>query len=178
VFVRISAAGTRSSLWVVGVSGSGARRLTRGRLDIEPSWSRDGRIVFVRIDPRTYQSGIWVTDAHGRAPRRILRGRPGLSDPVWSPDGRTLAVEDGRALYTVRADGSRFRLVARLTSDAQGTVADPQPAWSPDGRYLAFAALRPGTTGRSDVLVVPAAGGTPRRVTRSPGLDSDPAWGP
>jgi TolB protein len=178
VFVRAAPTGKRSSLWTVGAAGEGLRRLTRGGVDLEPSWSSDGRIAFVRINPATYQSGIWLTDARGSTPRRILARRRGLTDPEWSPDGRRLVVEDGRSIYTLRADGSAFHLVARLPSDSAGAISDPQPAWSPDSRWLAFAALRPASTGRSDILVVAAAGGRSRRITRSPGLDTDPAWRP
>src|SRR4051812_47292952 len=121
VFVRSSRSGSGSSLWIVGAAGEGLRRLTRGAVDLEPSWSRDRRIAFVRINPATYQSGIWVTDARGSTPKRILVGHRGLSAPVWSPDGRRLAVEDGRAIYTARADGSAFHLVVRLPSGPAGT---------------------------------------------------------
>jgi TolB protein len=106
----------------------------------------------------------------------MLAGRRGLTDPQWSPDGRRLALEDGRAIYVLRADGSAFHLLVRLPSGPRGTIADPQPAWSPDSRRLVFVGLRSGSAGRSDLLVVAVEGGRSRRITRSPGLDTDPAW--
>jgi Tol biopolymer transport system component len=176
VFVRSAGTGHGSSLWTVGAAGEGLHRLTRGAVDLEPSWSSGGRIAFVRIDPATYQSGVWVTDARGSTPRRMLAGRRGLTDPQWSPDGRRLAVGDGRAIYVARADGSAFHLLVRLPSGPGGTIADPQPAWSPDSRRLVFVGLRSGSAGRSDLLVVAVEGGRSRRIMRSPGLDTDPAW--
>jgi TolB protein len=178
VFVRSAANGRSSSLWTVDIATRRTRRLTRGSLDGEPSWSRSGRIAFVRIDPATYQSGIWTIDPRSpRLLRRIPVARRGLTEPVWSPDGHTLSVEDGRALYTVRADGSHLRLVVRLPTDAQGAIEDPHPSFAPDGRRLVFCAWRRAAN-RSDLFVVAVGGGAGARVTSSPGLDTQPAWGP
>lgn len=178
-FVRSAANGRTSSLWAVDVATGRKHRLTSGSLDGEPSWSRGGLIAFVRIDPATYQSGIWTLDPRqaARRPQRILAARRGLSAPVWSPDGRMLAVEDGRALYTVHPDGTGFHLVARLPTDAKGAIEDPHPSFAPDGRRLVISGWR-NAVQRSDLLVVGAGGGTATRVTRSPGLDTQPAWGP
>ncbi|HEY6963372.1 MAG TPA: hypothetical protein VI408_15920 [Gaiellaceae bacterium] len=175
-FVRAAPDGRTSSLWVVNAATAKARRLTRGALDGEPSWSRSGRLAFARIDPATYQSAIFTLDPGRSPPRRILGRRRGLSDPVWSPDGRELAVEDGRAIYTVRPDGTRFRLVTRLPTDARGTIEEPHPSFSPDGRSIVFCAWSRHPD-RSDLFVVPASGGRAVPVTSSPGLDTQPAWG-
>jgi dipeptidyl aminopeptidase/acylaminoacyl peptidase len=47
------------------------------------------------------------------------------------------------------------------------------PRWSPDSRQIAFDS-RP--DGNSDVFVVPAAGGSVRQITKTPGEDARPAW--
>jgi TolB protein len=176
VFVRASRDGRTSSLWIADTATQRVRRLTRGALDGEPSWSASRGIAFVRIDPATYQSSIRAVDADGTHLRRLLGRRRGLSDPVWSADGAALAVEDGRAIYTAGSDGSRFRLLVRLPSDARGAIEEPHPAFSPDGRRIVFCAWRPGTTGRSDLRVVDVATGREASASRSPGLDTDPAW--
>lgn len=178
VFVRAARNGRSSSLWIADVATGRLHRLTRGALDGEPSWSSSHGIAFVRIDPSTYQSSIRAIDADGTRSRRLLGRRRGLSDPVWSPDGSTLAVEDGHAIYTARPDGSRLRLLVRLPSDARGALEDPQPAFSWDGRRIAFCSWRPRTTGRSDIQIVDVVTGAVEQATRSPGLDTDPAWGP
>jgi len=54
------------------------------------------------------------------------------------------------------------------------------PAWSPDGRLIAYVAKDQGDTDRSlnyDVFVVAPEGGAARRISTSPGADSDPDWG-
>lgn len=178
VFVRTAPKGSGSALWIIGSDGHRQRRLTFGSTDLEPSWAPNGRsIVFLRIDPKTYQSGIWLIRPDGSGPRRILANHQGVAEPVWSPDGRRLLVEDGHAIYIVRPNGSGRRKIVNLSADAKGALEDPQPAWSPDGRWIVFCQLRAGALGISDIWLVGTDGKGLRRVTRSPELDTDPSWG-
>ena len=58
-------------------------------------------------------------------------------------------------------------------------IADPQV--SPDGRSVAYQATQVDTaawTRNTDIWVIPAAGGTPRRVTDDPKSDMRPRWSP
>jgi dipeptidyl aminopeptidase/acylaminoacyl peptidase len=58
-------------------------------------------------------------------------------------------------------------------------IADPQ--LSPDGRSVAYQATQVDTaawTRNTDIWVIPAAGGAPRRVTDDPKSDSRPRWSP
>jgi dipeptidyl aminopeptidase/acylaminoacyl peptidase len=58
-------------------------------------------------------------------------------------------------------------------------VTDPQP--SPDGKWIAFVITvmdKEANRGNSDIWIVPAAGGEPRRLTASPAADSNPRWAP
>jgi len=176
-FVSSSSTSRRSSLWIIGADGRRPRRLTYGNVDLQPSWAPDGRtIAFLRIATRTRRAGIWVVRPSGSGLRRILAGSTNLTEPVWSPDGARVLVHDGRTLYSVRPDGSGRRSLARLSTDSRGALEDPQPAWSPDGRFVVFCQPRSGTVGRSDLWIVAADGVGLRRLTRSPGLDTDPSW--
>jgi TolB protein len=177
-FVRQAVNSNRSSLWTVALSNRALRQVTGGYLDIEPSWAPSGRaIAFLRIDPRTYQSGIWLVRPDGSGLRRILSDFTGASDPVWSPDGSRLLVQNGPALYSVRPDGAGREKIVSLTEDASGALEDPRPAWSPDGRWIVFCQLRAGSHGSSDIWIVRADGHGLRRLTASPDLDTDPSWG-
>ncbi len=58
-------------------------------------------------------------------------------------------------------------------------IADPQV--SPDGKSVAYQATQVDTTTwarNTDIWVVPAAGGAPRRITDDPKSDSRPRWSP
>ena len=89
--------------------------------------------------------------------------------PSFSPDGAQIAYCSDR--------GSGFEIFVKqlaaggreiqITSDGLDNL---QPAWSPDGREIAFA-----SRSRSGIWVMPALGGTPRRLT---GFGSRPAWSP
>jgi len=58
-------------------------------------------------------------------------------------------------------------------------VTDPQP--SPDGRWIAFVVTvmdKEANRGNSDIWIVPAAGGEPRRLTSGQTADMNPRWSP
>ena len=82
-------------------------------------------------------------------------------------ESRSVPAPQRWGIYVVRRDGSRFRRVA-TTPWIQ--VLDITPAWSPNGRYISLADNR-------GILVVPATGGTIRRVTRL-GSYSETSWAP
>jgi Tol biopolymer transport system component len=65
--------------------------------------------------------------------------------------------------------------VNQLTTDG-GT----QPAFSPDGKKIAYVKAKPQKTEirKSDVWVMPAAGGTPVQVSDLPGRATGPIWSP
>lgn len=178
VYSLSAATGNRFSLWIVRAGGGGSRRLTSGAIDLEPSWSPDGRLIaFVRVDQASYKSGVWLVRPDGGGLRLLPVGVKNATEPVWSPDGARLLVEDGHAIYSVRSDGGGGRRIVLLSADAQGAVEDPQPAWSPDGRWIVFCQFRSGVVGRSDLWIVRPDGTGLRQLTRSPELDRDPSWG-
>jgi TolB protein len=91
--------------------------------------------------PLLVSSAIETVRPSGRG-RRVLypwtiEGVADESAPVWSPNGRLLALQLalGR-LATIRGDGTELRRLRQLTD------WDSEPAWSPDGRRLAFAGDR------------------------------------
>src|SRR5215472_7834909 len=60
----------------------------------------------------------------------------------------------------------------RLTNGVGNEYA---PSFSPDGRWIAFTGEYDGNT---DVYIIPATGGVPRRLTYHPGNDSVAGWTP
>jgi Tol biopolymer transport system component len=139
--------------------------------DSSPSWSPDGeQLVFTPVSGYDGGDGSQETDrlaienADGSSPR-VLGGAEGIG-AQWSSRGVIAfeAVGKAPAIYTIRPNGSRMRLLLR-----RGT----QPEWSPDGRRLAF--VRNGDSYLHEWIYVARANGKGvRRVAR--GLY--PAWSP
>jgi Tol biopolymer transport system component len=94
-------------------------------------------------------------------------------DPVWSPDGTTIAFRSHRdgneEVYLMNADGSEQRNL----SQAPGT--DYSPAWSPDGKWIAFNSDR---SGSGSIWVIRPDGADLRQVTNIPGISEYPTWSP
>ncbi|MFE3032684.1 amidohydrolase family protein [Streptomyces canus] len=165
VFPALSPDGTRlacldmsGNLVVRDLPDGGERTLAAplgaGGLPGRPSWSPDGRYVALcdrnRLNQR-FREGynlIRVVDTTtGTAALHALAAHTSLSDrydsgPVWSPDGRWMAViaESALWLLPVRADGTPEGQPRRLTTEP----AD-HPSWSADARtllHLSAGALR------------------------------------
>ena len=98
-----------------------------------PAWSPDGSRVAYLGDwvSSKDETTIYSAAADGTDERPLIASN-GLDfarfPPVWSPDGRHLAVLSWslEEVYTVRSDGSDLTLIV--------TEALSAPAWSPDGR--------------------------------------------
>lgn len=106
-----------------------------------PQISPDGKqVAYVRVsgDIMTdrWRRSIWIVDENGAGHRPIAQGKGSYTQPVWSPDGRSLAFianEDGVAeLRLFQFEVQRAMTLARLPSGARNL------SWSPDGRSLAF----------------------------------------
>jgi dipeptidyl aminopeptidase/acylaminoacyl peptidase len=143
-----------SALWIMDADGSRNRLLTTGSGAI---WSPDGtRILFTR-DGEPSGSQIWVRwmDAEG-ATTQVTRLEQSPSNITWAPDGKSIAFtmlvpkrETWPIRMPARPEGAKWveapRIVESLTyrADRQGFIDQ----------------------GLDQIYVVPAEGGTERRVT-------------
>lgn len=130
-------------------------------------WSPDGAMLIFEAT----SGGIWtVAPTQDAVPTRLLDTG---HEPVWSPDGRSVAYFDGTDnltdIYVMSADGSRPR---RLTDNP---AADYQPQWSPDGSQLAFVSER---DSNSNLYLVGADGAGLRRLTSDPAPEENLSWAP
>jgi Tol biopolymer transport system component len=114
---------TPDEMYVVDADGSNLRSLLAGSPASGPnypSWSPRGTLILFESTPRSaggYTAEVWVVKPDGSGRRRLYRSQccDGLwSPPIWSPDGRAIAV--GMSVYT--ANGITRKGI--LVMDAQG----------------------------------------------------------
>ena len=170
--------GRTASIYIKQVGEEHALRLTSvpGAIDFGPDWSPDGAyIVFGRFPaptaaPDTVEAGIYMVPAMGGAERRVHSTNWTLGPIVdsrvaWASNGKTIAFSDrpvGQSHYAVFALDVATLSARQITFPPEASNGDLHVAFSPDARTLAF--LRDTKDGM-DVYVIPAAGGSERRLT-------------
>ncbi len=155
-----------TQVWVIPVDGGEADKLTSEENDIQSfQWSPDGKLIaFVTRDT--------PKDKAEREKRKkdkfdtIVVDSDFIYSHLW-----TINVETGEK--------------KRLT-EGDFTVSSLQ--WSPDGASIAFVMSKSGVQESSfidisddrntDIYIVSANGGAPRRLTTNPGPDANPQWSP
>ena len=176
-----------TEIYVMNPDGSKKRRLTHaavGSVNVEPSWSPDGRrIVFVhggRCGINCVLKGqLYVMNTDGSSQRRLTNNRGSDGNPAWSPDSQYVAFDrcpnsgcDKADIYIIRPDGTGER---PLTRDGRSAL----PAWSPAGTKIAF--TRASADGdRADIYVMNKDGSGQHNLTAdiAGGGGSEPAWSP
>ena len=149
-------------MYIIPLDGSPWREL----LDIDNghvsgTWSPDGKTLATstsicpsgsyepRCDPAATKTSLGTVSVAGGVPTTFA-DITGYFDISWSPDGRWIAYRANDGIHVVSADGTGVVKVA--DGDAAGVD------WSPDSQWLLF------QRDPSDLWIVPAAGGEPRRV--------------
>ncbi len=160
-----------AGIWVQTSGESSPRRVSGpGAQCSSPTWSPDGNsLAYFRFSADSAQ--VVIAPARGgeeRAIARLFPTRFGLPNRHldWSPDGKSLVVNDSSAesqplgLFLLSiATGER----RRLTEPAYQYVGDVDPRFSPDGKWIAF--TRAFNRAWQELFVMPAAGGNATQIT-------------
>ena len=124
----------------------------------EPSLSPDRKeIAFVS------GGDIWTVPSSGGSAQLLVSHQATESRPMYSPDGTRLAFVSNRTgngdIYVLNLQSGDLN---RVTFDDAADILD---GWSRDGKWLYFSSNARDISGMSDVLRVPAMGGTPMQVS-------------
>ena len=145
-----------------------------------PVFSPDGRYIAFMHANHGETPAIFVIPALGGPPRKLIEFtptqdcNPGLD---WSPDGKFLLFTSrpGDQPCSVKQLTIEDLSVRQLSSPPVPSTGDSYAQYSPDGKSIAF--IRDLKDIR-DIYVMPASGGTPRRITFDNRLMTGLAWTP
>jgi eukaryotic-like serine/threonine-protein kinase len=158
------------NLWQVPVLGGRPRRILEdvdGDISFDPSGNR---FAMVRNNGRTQKAALIVVDTNGDTAKTLVtRKAPNrfkLQSVAWSPDGRSIAAlaERGEDLQVdvVLIDALTGRETV-LGNHAWRNATYVE--WLPDGKSLLVNAQEANGEAVSQVWLLSASGGEPRRVT-------------
>jgi Tol biopolymer transport system component len=143
-----SSRGGRLAIYVVGIDGSGLRRISPllfreqpGAEDVSRiAWSPNGHLVAVSVQDNANAAAdlpvAYLADLHGGWHAIPEHGTPGWAAPTWSPDGSRLAFVT--KLGTIEVTTPAGKPLWSVTGIDRGVT--PEPAWSSTG-LLAVQAL-------------------------------------
>jgi serine/threonine protein kinase/Tol biopolymer transport system component len=168
----------RPQLQVHSTQGGPPVVIETGGLVVEgpAAWSPDSSELAFAMREGSREHSIYRVRRTGGVPTRIAgcRSRTDASCELdWSPSGTTLAIADRRPgnseLYLLDLANGRRR---DLITSAKRYIK--MPRFSPDGKSIGY--LNQVLITTDDLYVVSAAGGEPRRISRSPWLQKGFAW--
>jgi Tol biopolymer transport system component len=110
-------------------------------------------------EARVHEASLEVVTVATGERRVVHRAREPFQAPNWSPDGKTLFINQRGRMYTLPAAGGPLRLL----DTGAATRCNNDHGLSPDGKWLAVSSSHDGKV--SKVFVVPAEGGAARLVT-------------
>ena len=159
-FVSDREAKKKGQLYVMRADGGEPVRLTDLRNGVtNPVWSPDGaRLCFVS------RVGGWE-EPESEEEKQKSRPARVITTLKYKYNGEGFTYDRRPHIFVVAADGG-----GPPTQLTDGDWVDADPSWSPDGRLVAFTSARHEDRDHddaSDIWLVGAEGGEPRRVTDS-----------
>lgn len=167
----LSGRAEKNQVFVMPTSGGEAKQLTKLELGAgEPIWSPDSKtILFIAATSFPKKDEAQKEADKKRTPTKVI------DRAVFKFDGLGFNHDRRSHIYCVNIEAGN---VEQLTD---GDFNDRTPAWSPDGRQIVFASHRSAkwdTERGSDLWIMAAEGGEPRKVTQSRGAWYGPTFSP
>lgn len=132
-----------------------------------PTWSPDGRNLAVALQESGWDN-IYLIPVTGGTPKPLTRGEQEDLEPVFSPDGKSLAIvsnrqlQEGSSIWIVPVNGSAAHAVTHFSTPGIEAV----PEWSPDGKTIYFHRTSPLES--TDLLKTdPSGSGQPTCLTHT-----------
>jgi TolB protein len=139
--------------------------------DIPPLFGGGGAVAFALR--RNGNTDVYVRKLGDAQLLRLTYHPAEDREPVWAPDGETLALVSHRGnnwdIYRLDLVSG---LLIRLTRHPH---YDAHPSWSPDGAFIAFESYR---SGNLDIYIMSADGSQVTQLTTNAAADFAPAWSP
>lgn len=160
------------------ISGGFQTESVNNLLDVEPSWSPDGKKI-VLSSARTGHPMIYIVDLGSKQATQLTFAGTYNASPAWSPRGDKILfaaqrlAEGNFDLYLIDTDGNNL---SRVTAgDAGRRVNSENPSWASTGRHFVFANNEEGNY----AIYVSTLDGRVRRRISPQGKDcKTPAWSP
>jgi dipeptidyl aminopeptidase/acylaminoacyl peptidase len=142
-------------------------------LTLTPALSPDGTLIAYASD-RGGEGNLdnWVQQVSGRSSLRLTHDEAADFDPEFSPDGTKIvfcSARDGGGIYIIPALGGDAKLLAK---------GGHRPRFSPDGKQIAYIAGPTSSPQETELYVVSAGGGSPRRLQADFYYPANPTWAP
>ena len=160
-------------IYILHITSKLLQRITDNpAIDTEPTWSKDGKTLAFTSDrggsPQIYTTSV---DGGGQVKRISFSGNYNAG-PVYSPDGKQIAV--------VHGDGNTYRIGLLDPDTGQVTILsesrmDESPSFAPNGHMIMYT-----TTGArgTALAAISVDGSVHQRLALQEGEVREPAWGP
>ncbi len=103
------------------------------------AWSPDGKTLAIALQESGWDN-IYLINANGGTPKPLTRGEQEDLDPVFSPDGKSIAFVSNREtpeeahIWTIPIDGKG----AHILTSSKVPGIEAMPEWSSDGKEIYF----------------------------------------